>query len=161
MLLLREFPLHTHVDMVTYETSSSPSTTSSGTTTPTGTGTKSAPSPIATSCLEMSNTQYSASNGKKFLRLCGLDYSGANEAKDIGNLKASTFEKCIELCAANEECTGAGWGEPVAGQKYRGTCWMKANMKGSHTAPDDWHFAVLLADAAPRSTSSSAAKSTS
>lgn len=121
-------------------------TTSSGLA---ATSTKSAPSSIATgnSCLELDNTQSSASNGKTFLQLCGVDYSGVNEATDIGNLKASSFEACIEQCAEEPECTGAGWGPEGNNAQYRGICWMKKDLKRSHIANDEWRFAVLLASA--------------
>ncbi|KAK0632220.1 hypothetical protein B0T14DRAFT_559933 [Immersiella caudata] len=125
--------------------SAAPAVSASSTTKST---TVTAPSTTSTaaSCLEATNnSQYTTSNGKTFLRLCNVDYSGVNEATDIGDLKASTFQKCIELCAAESECTGAGWGPAVAGKKYRETCWMKRDLKRSHVTPDDWYFAILLA----------------
>ncbi|KAK0655522.1 hypothetical protein B0T16DRAFT_451183 [Cercophora newfieldiana] len=144
--------------------SSSSSTSPSRTVVPTTTGTKPAPSPSSTSaasaCLEASNTQYSASNGKTFLKLCNIDYSGVNEATDIGSEKAGTFEMCIEQCAADDECTGAGWGPVSDGQKYRGTCWMKKDLKRSHVATEDWHFAVLLAGSEVNGTTQASASST-
>jgi hypothetical protein len=121
------------------------SVSASSTSKPAATSTRANPTATAAACLEVtSNSQYSTSS-KTFLRLCNVDYSGVNEATDIGDLKASTFEKCIELCAAEAECTGAGWGPAVAGKKYRETCWMKKDLKRSHVTPDDWYFAILLA----------------
>ncbi|KAK4447475.1 hypothetical protein QBC34DRAFT_128952 [Podospora aff. communis PSN243] len=126
--------------------SAAPVLSASSTSRPAASPTAPIPTTTAAACLEATNnSQYSTSNGKTFLRLCNVDYSGVNEATDIGDLKASTFEKCIELCAAEAECTGAGWGPAVAGKKYRETCWMKKDLKRSHVTPDDWYFAILLA----------------
>ncbi|KAK1758712.1 hypothetical protein QBC47DRAFT_149867 [Echria macrotheca] len=121
---------------------SSGSTSSSPTATPTG-------SPGSQdSCPGMSSTQYSAANGKKFLHLCGLDYSGTGEATDITSLKTSTFAQCIEACAARDDCDGAGWGPllPNGDNKFRQTCYLKKNLQTSHTATPEWNFAILLDD---------------
>lgn len=102
------------------------------------------PAPAGDSCPGISSTQVRASNGKRFLHLCNLDYSGANEAIDIGNVKTSTFKECIEACSRRDDCQGAGWGPPNNVNKARGTCYMKRGLKTSHEATADWNFAVLL-----------------
>ena len=139
----------------------SSSSTSSGTGVPTkGTPTSTSTSPSPTTdggaCEFDNNTQFTAANGKAFLRLCGFDYSGTNEATDIGDVPTSTFEKCIETCAKDEECTGAGWAPPSSDEKYSGICWMKKDLKKSHVATENWHFAVLLAGGGSNGTATSA-----
>lgn len=161
MLLLRKVSLPSQRRHITEESRASSSSSSVSPVAPNTTRTKPTPSATATasSCLEASNTQYSASNGKTFLKLCNIDYSGANEATDIGSQKADTFERCIEQCAEDEDCTGAGWGPLKANQKYRGTCWMKKDLKRSHIATEDWHFAVLLAGTGLNGTAEASASS--
>lgn len=109
--------------------------------------------PIGSSCSFANNSQALTSNGKHFVLLCGIDYSGGGEATDLGNLKASTFEKCIEQCAKETECAGAGWGPKDRGDNtYRETCWMKKDLKQGHVATEDWHFAVLVTTGATNGT---------
>jgi len=133
------------------QTHSSPTATTSpgnapGVVAPTATSTITpSATPIGSLCSFANNSQVSTSNGKQFVLLCGIDYSGGGEATDLGDLQASTFEKCIEQCAKETECTGAGWGPKGKGDNtYRETCWMKKDLKQGHVAIEDWHFAVLV-----------------
>ncbi len=104
--------------------------------TPTGAGGK---------CPGGGNTHHTASNGKTFLHICGVDYSGDDQAEDIGSVKATNFDECMEACAEEDECTGVGWGPKVKGNDYRETCWMKKGLLKSHKATPEWNFAVLIA----------------
>jgi hypothetical protein len=75
--------------------------------------------------------------------MCGLDYSGAGQAVDIGNVQTLNLEACIDACAAQSNCTGAGWGVIKGDKGPEHTCWMKTNLGKPHTATSDWAFAVL------------------
>ncbi|KAK0730050.1 hypothetical protein B0H67DRAFT_21635 [Lasiosphaeris hirsuta] len=58
-------------------------------------------------CPNLSSSQYVASNGKQFTHLCGVDYSGYRQAVDLGNIKASSFEECVNACAARSNYISA------------------------------------------------------
>ncbi|KAK0737460.1 hypothetical protein B0T21DRAFT_439144 [Apiosordaria backusii] len=116
---------------------SSPTSTTSGTS-PSATGT-------GLSCPQSQGTHYLSNNGKKFITLCGVDYSENGEAKEISNAKVKTFRDCLELCSKKKECTGAGWGVMEGDKAGEHTCWMKNGLNSSHTAVPEWGFGVLLA----------------
>ncbi|KAK0628208.1 hypothetical protein B0T17DRAFT_144896 [Bombardia bombarda] len=119
---------------VTSPTSSLPSATP----TPTASGTTTVANAL---CPDSSNTHFTTSNGKNFLHICGIDYSGPNEAEDIFKVGTATFDECMEMCANNDECTGAGWGLSGSPSKV---CYMKSNLSTPHVAVSSWNFAVLL-----------------
>ncbi|KAI8308114.1 hypothetical protein K4K61_002927 [Colletotrichum sp. SAR11_59] len=134
-------------------TASSPSAASSVSTTPatsTKTSSTSSSSPTATSgpnalCPDAANTFYSpVGSDKRFLRVCGVDYSGDNEAIDMSNMLASSMGECMDICSKTAQCTGAGWGNVTTGE---GTmelrCWLKRNLQSSHSAKEGWNFAIL------------------
>lgn len=112
----------------------------------------SAPSATGTAlvqCPGVNNTVYTVeSTGQRFKRLCGLDYSGPGEAVDVANTKTNSLDKCIEACAMNDNCEGAGWGViPSEKSSPLQSCWMKKELKKFHDAKrPDWGFAVLLGD---------------
>lgn len=110
-----------------------PTTTSSS---PTSSGTA-APTPIA--CPQANGTRYEAAGNDPFLVLCNVDYNGNAGAgtTDIGNEETSTVEDCIDVCAGNSSCAGAGWGN------YEGhnVCWMKGSLGSSQDAPN-WFFVI-------------------
>ncbi|KAK3330625.1 hypothetical protein B0H66DRAFT_69880 [Apodospora peruviana] len=123
------------------------SSTVNVTPTSSGSGTAAAetgPVPAGAACPYYANTQYETPSGKKFLRLCGVDYSGPGEAKDISSERTPTFLDCLELCAKKESCTGAGWGPMLPERPARTTCWMKNSLNLSHIAPADWNFGIVL-----------------
>ena len=96
-------------------------------------------------CPRVNGTIYTASSGgKQFRRLCGLDYGGEGEAVDIDNVKTRNMDACIDACASEENCTGAGWGVIDGDKGATHTCWMKTNLTKSHKAMPDWGFAVLV-----------------
>lgn len=108
-----------------------------------------AASPTATKadvqCPRVNGTIYTASSGgKRFRRLCGLDYGGEGEAVDIGNVKTRNLDACIDACASETNCTGAGWGVIEGDKGPTHSCWMKTNLTKSHKAMPEWGFAVLV-----------------
>lgn len=130
--------------------SSSPAkTTSSGT--PTASPTSSAPTSTSTAvivndCPSSNGTIYQVPRSdKKFLRLCGIEYSGPGEAVDIRYVLTSNMSDCMNNCAGTTGCTGCSWGHIDGDPPEEHRCWMKNNLARSHTAPRaDWSFALLL-----------------
>ena len=96
-------------------------------------------------CPRVNGTIYTASSGgKRFRRLCGVDYGGEGEAVDIGNVKTINLDACIDACASETNCTGAGWGVIEGDKGPTHSCWMKTNLTKSHKAMPEWGFAVLV-----------------
>ncbi|KAL2158798.1 hypothetical protein VTH06DRAFT_3990 [Thermothelomyces fergusii] len=96
-------------------------------------------------CPGVNGTFYTASTGgKRFQRLCGIDYGGEGEAVDIGNVPTRNLDRCIDECASRPDCTGAGWGVIKGDKGPLHTCWLKNNLTKPHEATPDWGFAVLL-----------------
>ncbi|EAQ85555.1 hypothetical protein CHGG_09569 [Chaetomium globosum CBS 148.51] len=86
-------------------------------------------------CPRVNGTIYTASSGgKRFRRLCGVDYGGEGEAVDIGNVKTINLDACIDACASETNCTGAGWGVIEGDKGPTHSCWMKTNLTKSHKA---------------------------
>jgi len=81
--------------------------------------------------------------GKTFAKFCGIDYSGKGQADDIGSTKTRTMDECISACAAEDGCTGCGWGYIDGDDGDLHHCYMKANLTKSHIADGKWAFAVL------------------
>ncbi|KAJ0312309.1 hypothetical protein COL5a_001990 [Colletotrichum fioriniae] len=110
----------------------------------------SAPSPTATSsgnaiCPDADNTVYNViGSDKRFLRVCGVDYSGDDGAIDMSNTQASTMGDCMEICAKSAQCTGVSWGNVMINGAAELRCWLKRDLKKSHAAVENWNFAVLL-----------------
>ncbi|KAK0628313.1 hypothetical protein B0T17DRAFT_552701, partial [Bombardia bombarda] len=96
-------------------------------------------------CPAVNNTIYNVPNStKKFLRLCGTDYSGVGSASDVLPVEyTKTMTACIDKCATTNTCTGCAWGfiNGDVGGEHR--CWMKTNLQTPHKAASDWSFAVL------------------
>ncbi len=122
-----------------------PSTT--GTSSSISTATSTAPSAASTSllpCPAANNTQYRVPNTEKtFKRLCGVDYSGVDQARDLGSVWTTTMQDCIFQCADFTGCTACGWGiiADDPGSEHR--CWLKSGLKSSHSARAGWDFAIL------------------
>ncbi|KAK3361377.1 hypothetical protein B0T24DRAFT_641485 [Lasiosphaeria ovina] len=89
------------------------------------------------------HTSSVASGSKRFQRLCGLDFSGPGQADDIGSVNTTSLNDCIDTCAANNNCTGAGWGIMTGTNSSIQPCWMKTNLKKNHKATAGWGFAIL------------------
>ncbi|KAK4218906.1 hypothetical protein QBC37DRAFT_164662 [Rhypophila decipiens] len=98
-------------------------------------------------CPAANNTLYTTTTKddvkKTFLRVCGVDYSGAGGAKDLRHVSTSTMAECMDACAELSGCTGAGWGHIAGdtGSKHR--CWLKTDLQTPHKAIMDWDFAIL------------------
>ncbi|KAK4196197.1 hypothetical protein QBC40DRAFT_314087, partial [Triangularia verruculosa] len=118
------------------------------TVTPTSTsGVGPSATPTGLGCPRSHGTQYTSNNNKRFIALCGVDYSDdKGEANGISNAKVKTFRDCLELCSKKKDCTGAGWGFMEGDKAGEHTCWMKNRLNGSHTAVPEWGFGVLLAE---------------
>lgn len=75
---------------------------------------------------------------KRYVILCGRDYSSEFGAYDIRSLTSPNTNDCIARCAADKSgCTAVGWGD------YRGafTCFMKRSIGDPNYAPA-WRVAV-------------------
>ncbi|KAK3991230.1 hypothetical protein QBC44DRAFT_368273 [Cladorrhinum sp. PSN332] len=95
-------------------------------------------------CPAVNNTIYQVPGStQRFLRLCGIDYSGGSDAKDLAQVYTGSMIECIHACASFDQCTAAGWGYIPGdiGNEHR--CFMKTELKKSHVARNDWCFAVL------------------
>ncbi|KAF3026612.1 hypothetical protein E8E14_014377 [Neopestalotiopsis sp. 37M] len=137
----------TQSDLSALMASVSPSatTTSSSSSSATKTSTSATASATATdafsSCPSANNTVYTSStDSKNFTVHCGIDYSGDGGADDLTSEKSSTMSSCMDACAKNDECEGAGWGW-IDGTGAM--CYLKTNLTASHNATSDWEFAVL------------------
>ncbi|KAI1342177.1 hypothetical protein F5Y15DRAFT_374421 [Xylariaceae sp. FL0016] len=96
-------------------------------------------------CPAVNGTTYQVPGStKRFLRICGVDYSGDSEATDIGNVQTETMLDCMKNCAGTANCTGCGWGYLDGDSGTEHTCWLKSGLKESHEADPSWAFAVLL-----------------
>ncbi|KAL1838357.1 hypothetical protein VTJ49DRAFT_2766 [Mycothermus thermophilus] len=127
--------------------SGSPSTTP----TPSPTPTRTVPLPVATaapsksmSCPGNDRTLYLApqNSQKKFLLLCGRDYHSKNGTQELYNSPTSTLEECLELCAMQDGCLGAGWGRSGKVANGKPVCWLKGQLGQHHDAPL-WSFLML------------------
>ncbi|KAJ3492997.1 hypothetical protein NLG97_g5013 [Lecanicillium saksenae] len=113
----------------TSTTSSTPSATSTSTT---------STAPVSTSimpCPAANNTRYLVPDtDKTFKRFCGIDYSGVDQARDLGSVWTTTMQECMFQCADFPGCTACGWGiiADDPGSEHR--CWLKTDLKSSHGA---------------------------
>jgi len=73
-----------------------------------------------------------------------VDYSGKGQADDLGSVKTTSMDLCMDACAKKASCTGCGWGVLDGDTGDAHSCWLKANLSNSHNATADWAFAVLL-----------------
>ncbi|KAL2173293.1 uncharacterized protein P884DRAFT_252168 [Thermothelomyces heterothallicus CBS 202.75] len=122
-----------------------PDATATTTTTPAAAAATGAAAADDVECPGVNGTFYTASTGgKRFRRLCGIDYGGNGEAVDIGNVKTRNLDRCVDECASRPKCTGAGWGVIQGDEGPLHTCWLKTNLTKPHKATPDWGFAVLL-----------------
>ena len=95
-------------------------------------------------CPGMNNTIYIVpGTSKRFLRVCGIDYSGPGGAIDLAHVYTDTMAECINACASYSRCTGCGWGHVVGDTGKAHRCWMKTNLQQPHKANGDYCFAVL------------------
>ncbi|KAI1632716.1 hypothetical protein F4809DRAFT_653059 [Biscogniauxia mediterranea] len=60
-------------------------------------------------CPAANGTTYQVpGSDKTFLRICGIDYSGSDEATDIRNVPTEDMLDCMKNCAGTANCTGIG-----------------------------------------------------
>lgn len=128
-------------------TSATASASASTSTSPTSSSSSANATPDLSSinCPDHNNTLYeSSTDSKQFRQYCGIDYNDS-ESQSVGSVNVTSMDACMDACATQSNCTGAGWGYLADGDT--GTahiCWMKANLTTSHPATQDWAFAVLL-----------------
>lgn len=137
--------------------------TAKPTSTPTSTSSSSSasatPDTSNITCPGSNNTLYTANatddGSKQFQQYCGIDFSG-DQAVDVGSVKVTSMDACMDACASQSNCTGAGWGYLDGDNGTEHSCWMKANLTEPHNATAEWAFAILLggngngSDAAPQ-----------
>ncbi|OTA87823.1 hypothetical protein M434DRAFT_399326 [Hypoxylon sp. CO27-5] len=127
----------------------SASATESTTNPPTTSTTSSASTPTGNTegkidCPAANGTTYQVpGSDKRFLRICGIDYSG-DEAEDLRQVPTESILDCMKNCAGTAGCTGCGWGYLEGDTGTQHTCFLKGNLKKSHEADINWAFAVLL-----------------
>lgn len=139
------------------ESSTSPSPTSTtvttsllSTTTATATASPtSSNNPAATAgkldCPAANGTEYQVPGStKRFLRVCGVDYTGSTGGVDLKQVTTQSMLDCMTNCAGTYGCTGAGWGYMEGDSGYEHRCWLKSKLMKSHETDINWSFAVLL-----------------
>ncbi|KAG6360908.1 hypothetical protein INS49_011976 [Diaporthe citri] len=114
----------------------------------------STPSPSSTatpessiSCPTSNGTTFtSTTDPAKFDVYCAIDYNSNADAntRDLVHMEADIAEDCINLCAANDSCVGAGWGfyQPDTSVAGSNVCWLKSKLGTSHAAIQDWVFVI-------------------
>lgn len=132
--------------LVTSTRPSSSSSSSSSTTSSSSSSSPTATSGATALCPEADNTIYNVNGSdKRFLRTCGIDYTGDAEAIDMSNTLAASMGECMEICAKTAQCAGAAWGSvTAAGGAVEQRCWLKRDLKKSHKVASDWNFATLM-----------------
>lgn len=101
-------------------------------------------------CPAANGTTYQVpGSDKKFLRICGVDYTGSGsrkEATDIGQVQTETMLDCMKNCAGTSGCDACAWGYLDGDQGTLHRCWMKSNLaqSGGHEVDEDWSFAILV-----------------
>lgn len=112
-------------------------------TSPTPTSTNAASTSIIP-CPAANNTRYLVPDTDKvFQRLCGVDFSGVDQARDLGSVWTTTMQECIFQCADFPGCSACGWGiiQDDPGSEHR--CWLKTDLKTAHSTRAGWDFAIL------------------
>lgn len=114
----------------------------------------STPSPSSTStpestisCPASNGTTFtSTSNSAEFEIYCSIDYNSNADSntRDLVHMEADRAEDCIDLCAANDSCVGAGWGwyQPDSSVAGSDVCWLKSRLGTSHAAVQAWVFVI-------------------
>jgi hypothetical protein len=98
---------------------------------------------VQITCPANNRTLYAATNlNKSYLLLCGRDYSSLDGAVDLLNEAMDNMSDCMDLCAQQQGCVGAGWGP----YNNVNTCWLKAKLGAPNITPN-WYFAVEDEDA--------------
>jgi hypothetical protein len=56
------------------------------------------------------------------------------------NMPADTLSDCIDMCAAQEGCVGAGWGR-TSSTNGKMNCWLKSKLAGWKGSAQ-WYFFI-------------------
>ncbi|KAK3938484.1 hypothetical protein QBC46DRAFT_265247 [Diplogelasinospora grovesii] len=74
---------------------------------------------------------------KQYVLLCGRDYNSGSGSVDLYNQPTNTVGDCMDLCAEQQGCVGAGWGS------YQGqyVCWLKSKLATPNWTPG-WYFFI-------------------
>ncbi|KAK8094329.1 hypothetical protein PG997_001014 [Apiospora hydei] len=128
---------------------STATTTATATVSPTATSTSTSTNPAATAgkldCPAANGTEYMVpGSNKRFLRVCGVDYTGASGGVDLKQVTTQSMLDCMTNCAGTYGCTGCGWGYMEGDTGYEHRCWLKSKLMKSHETDINWSFAVLL-----------------
>ncbi|KAI1075990.1 hypothetical protein F5B20DRAFT_557794 [Whalleya microplaca] len=121
-----------------HSTAQSEADTTNSPTTAGSTPSSSTSTPLA--CPADANATTQSADNEAFTVLCGVDYSGKEDSanKDLDNMVLRSAEECIDVCASNNKCVGAGWGEiDGSGKTY---CYMKSAIGKQNTADANWMF---------------------
>lgn len=95
-------------------------------------------------CPDANGTEYDIPESPKtFLRICGIDYDGSAQARDIGSVWTATMEDCMINCAGFPGCTACGWGAIRGDPGSDHRCWLKNNLQDTHRDRTGWQFAIL------------------
>ncbi|KAK8039017.1 hypothetical protein PG993_007428 [Apiospora rasikravindrae] len=126
---------------------STATTTATATVSPTSTSTST--NPAATvgklDCPAANGTEYMVpGSNKRFLRVCGVDYTGDSGGIDLKQVTTQSMLDCMTNCAGTYGCTGCGWGYMEGDTGYEHRCWLKSKLMKSHETDINWSFAVLL-----------------
>ncbi|KAI2774483.1 hypothetical protein F4815DRAFT_397043 [Daldinia loculata] len=122
----------------TTSTSSPSKTSTTSSSTPTGNAEGKIDCPAA------NGTTYQVpGSDKRFLRICGIDYSD-NESTNLRQVPTESILDCMKNCAGTAGCTGCGWGYIEGDTGTQHTCWLKGGLKKPHDTDINWAFAKLL-----------------
>ncbi|CAK7217242.1 hypothetical protein SCUCBS95973_003079 [Sporothrix curviconia] len=137
--------------------STTAATTATSTSSTSSSSSLSATATSLTDCPAANGTTYTVpGSSTKFLRFCGIDYSGTGAAVDLSHLPTTSMDDCMNNCAGTSGCTACGWGPPnssttstdstgfvVSGKNYQ--CYLKSTLGSAKTATSaesDWCFAI-------------------
>lgn len=97
--------------------------------------------PSANNQVFVSGNLTSSGSSRRFRVSCDVDYNSSAGAVELACQPADSINACIDACAADDECTAAGWGN------YFGvrTCFMKGRL-GAPNVVAGWYFAEDVTD---------------
>lgn len=96
------------------------------------------------SCPAANDTRYNVpGTNATFLRRCGIDYSGVDQAKDLASVWTLSMQDCMFQCADYPGCQACGWGVIPGDEGSLHRCWLKSNLQSSHQSRAGWEFAIL------------------
>ncbi|KAK6845309.1 hypothetical protein PG995_015419 [Apiospora arundinis] len=129
-------------------TAGAPTSLSTTTATTTVSPTTSSTNPASTAgkldCPAANGTEYQVpGSNKRFLRVCGVDYSGDSGGIDLKQVTTQSMLDCMTNCAGTYGCTGCGWGYMEGDSGYEHRCWLKSKLMKPQDTDINWSFAVL------------------